>query len=52
MNHEIFKDNRFYFQNYKKFINKKIYKKITYLPRVLTCFDAQKTKIEDVRLFN
>ena len=42
MNHGAFKDNRFYFQNYKQFIEKKIfYKKINSLPGGITCFDAK-----------
>ncbi len=41
MNHGAFKDNRYYFQNYKKFIKKKIYyKKINSLPGGITCFDT------------
>ena len=41
MNHGAFKDNRYYFQNYKKFIKNKIfYKKINSLPGGITCFDT------------
>jgi len=41
MNHGAFRDNRYYFQNYKKFLKKKIfYKKINSLPGGITCFNT------------
>ena len=40
-NHGVYKDNRYYFQNYKKFLDKSIfYKKIKSLPGGITCFDT------------
>ena len=40
-NYNLFKDNRYYFKNYKKLRKKKTFSKVYQLPGGMTCFDSK-----------